>query len=189
MTFPEDDFGIVLMNCAFDRSVLFLHRQNGLAIEQIAKRLGIEQKEAANGFPLGLPCSRLIQPDGTLIAGIGGREHLAECGDQFTGHVGLGDIGSAVRQFACTWSHTAEVTRTGMDGHRSRTAAAKARPVIPGHFNIGEYRANVIAASGSPERRPLARLKDAIAASIRMSAAIVLTRGSSSQPARRAARS
>src|SRR5204862_5504958 len=50
---------------------------------------------------------RSIQPDGTLIAGIGGREYLAERGDQFTGHVGLGDKGSSVRQFACTWSHAA----------------------------------------------------------------------------------
>jgi DNA-directed RNA polymerase specialized sigma24 family protein len=38
--------------------VLFLHRQNGLSIEQIAKRLGIEQKEAAERLSVGLALVR-----------------------------------------------------------------------------------------------------------------------------------
>src|SRR3546814_7114054 len=48
MTFPEDEFWDCVDELPHltDR-VLFLHRQNGLSIEQIAKRLGIEQKEAA----------------------------------------------------------------------------------------------------------------------------------------------
>jgi DNA-directed RNA polymerase specialized sigma24 family protein len=45
MTFPEDEFWDCVDELPHltDR-VLFLHRQNGLSIEQIAKRLGIEQK-------------------------------------------------------------------------------------------------------------------------------------------------
>ncbi|WP_255504838.1 sigma factor-like helix-turn-helix DNA-binding protein [Novosphingobium sp. EMRT-2] len=37
---------------------LFLHRQNGLSVEQIAKRLGIEQKEAAERLSEGLALVR-----------------------------------------------------------------------------------------------------------------------------------
>jgi hypothetical protein len=72
MTFPEDEFWDCVDELPHltDR-VLFLHRQNGLSIEQIAKRLGIEQKERPNGFRGACPCSRLIQPDGALIAGSG----------------------------------------------------------------------------------------------------------------------
>ncbi|MBB6193941.1 hypothetical protein FHS51_004200 [Sphingobium wenxiniae] len=75
------------------------------------------------------------------------RKHLAERGDQFTGHVGLGDIGSAVRQFACTWSHAA---RGNEDRHGRPSVAdgsGQGKAGHPsGHFNIGEHRANVIAA-------------------------------------------
>ena len=59
MTFPEDEFWDCVDELPHltDR-VLFLHRQNGLSIEQIAKRLGIEQKEAAERLSVGLALVR-----------------------------------------------------------------------------------------------------------------------------------
>lgn len=59
MTFPENEFWDDVGELPhLTERALFLHRGDGFSVEQIAKRLGIEQKEAAERLSEGLALVR-----------------------------------------------------------------------------------------------------------------------------------